>query len=119
MTSERPLPHAALSAHAHNRIGLRRTDDAWLDERMADPATRVLVVAGNRLRLVDGAVEWVTPGPSPPTARRVLLGERDDVVHLAVIVAPDDGTRRPRGVGAAAGRAGGAGRARRPTRPRC
>ena len=27
MSSERLLPHAALSAHAHNRIGLRRTDD--------------------------------------------------------------------------------------------
>ena len=83
MTSVRPLPHAALSAHAHNRIGLRRTDEAWLDERMADPATRVLVVAGNRLRLVDGAVEWVTPDQAPD-GTRVLLGERDGVVHLAV-----------------------------------
>ena len=89
MSSERLLPHAALSAHAHNRIGLRRTDDAWLDERMADPATRVLVVAGNRLRPVDGAVEWVTPDEAPD-GTLVLLGDRDDVVHLAVIVAPDD-----------------------------
>ena len=89
MSSERLLPHAALSAHAHNRIGLRRTDDAWLEARMADPATRVLVVAGNRLRPVDGAVEWVAPDQAPE-GTLVLLGDRDDVVHVAVIVAPDD-----------------------------
>lgn len=94
MTSVRPLPHTALSAHAHNRIGLRRTDEAWLDERMSDPATRVLVVAGNRLRLVAGSVEWVTPDLAPD-GTRVLLGERDGVVHLAVIVTADEAPGDP------------------------
>ena len=89
MTSERLLPHAALSAHAHNRMGLRRTDEDWLAERMADPTTRVLVVAGNRLRPVDGAVEWVSPDRAP-AGTLVLLGDADDVVHLAVVVAPED-----------------------------
>ena len=89
MDSVRPLPHVALSAHAHNRIGLRRTDDDWLRERMSDPATRVLVVAGNRLRPVDGALEWVTPADAPD-GTLVLLGDHDGVVHLAVIVSPDD-----------------------------
>ncbi len=89
MSSERLLPHAALSAHAHNRIGLRRTDSDWLDARMADPATRVLVVAGNRLRPADGAVEWVAPDDAPD-GTLVLLGDHDDVVHVAVIVAPED-----------------------------
>ena len=42
----RVLPHVALSEHAHDRHGLHRTDEAWLDERWADPATRVLVIAG-------------------------------------------------------------------------
>ena len=56
---------------------------------MSDPATRVLVVAGNRLHVVDGAVAWVTPDLAPD-GTRVLLGERDDVVHLAVLVAPDE-----------------------------
>ena len=88
MTSERPLPHVALSAHAHNRMGLRRTDEAWLAERMSDPATRVLVVAGNRLRPVGGQVVWVSPDQAPD-GTRVLLGERDDVVHVAVVVAPE------------------------------
>ena len=56
---------------------------------MADPMTRVLVVAGNRLRPVDGVVEWVAPDQAPD-GTLVLLGARDDVVHLAVIVAPED-----------------------------
>lgn len=86
--SERSVPHVALSAHAHNRLGLHRTDEAWLGGRLADPETRVLVVAGNRLRPVDGAIEWVAPDQAPD-GTVVLLGARDDVVHLAVIVAPE------------------------------
>ncbi len=92
--SERSFPHVALSAHAHNRLGLQRTDDAWLAARLADPATRVLVVAGNRLRPVDGTVEWVAPDQAPD-GTVVLLGARDDVVHLAVIVAPEDAPGDP------------------------
>ncbi|WP_322921435.1 NAD(+) diphosphatase [Nocardioides renjunii] len=91
---ERPLPHVALSAHAHNRMGLRRTDEAWLAERTADQATRVLVVAGNRLRPVDGAVAWVSPDAAPE-GRLVLLGDADGVVHLAVLVEPDDAPGDP------------------------
>ena len=94
MTSDRLLPHVALSAHAHNRMGLRRTDEAWLTERMSDPATRVLVVAGNRLRPVGGAVPWVSPHDAPD-GMLVLLGERDGVVHLAVVVAPEDAAGQP------------------------
>lgn len=94
MASERPLPHVALSAHAHNRLGLQRTDDAWLDERWADPATRVLVVAGNRLRPVDGAVEWVAPDAAPQ-GRRILLGDQAGVVHLAVVLAAEDAPGSP------------------------
>ncbi|QSR30130.1 NADH pyrophosphatase [Nocardioides sp. S5] len=69
-------------------MGLRRTDEAWLRERMADPATRVLVVAGNRLRPVDGAIRWVSPDDAPD-GTLVLLGDHEEVVHLAVIVPPD------------------------------
>lgn len=83
------LPHVALSSHAHNRLGLQRTDEAWLGARMADPATRVLVVAGNRLRPVAGRIEWASPDQAPD-GTLILLGDRDDVVHLAVVVAPED-----------------------------
>jgi NAD+ diphosphatase len=95
VSTERPLPHVALSAHAHNRMGLRRTDGAWLAERMADATTRVLVVAGNRLRPVDGAVEWISPDEAPE-GTLVLLGEAGDVVHVAVSWIPRRRRARPR-----------------------
>ena len=65
------------------------TDEAWLDERFADPATRVLVIAGARLRPVDGRIAWVSPAEAPD-GLRVLLGERDGVQHFAVIVDPSE-----------------------------
>jgi NAD+ diphosphatase len=86
MTS-RVLPHVALSQHAHDRHGLHRNDEGWLDERWADPSTRVLVLAGSRLRPVDGRITWV-PAAEAPDGLRVLLGERDGVQHFAVIVDP-------------------------------
>ncbi len=90
----RSFPHVALSAHAHNRLGLQRTDEAWMAETMKDPSTRVLVVNGNRLRPVDGAIEWVSPDRAP-VGRFVLLGAHDDVVHVAVIVTPEVAPGQP------------------------
>src|SRR5690349_11866946 len=74
----------ALSRYPHDRIADRRTDEAWLEEVWADPTTRVLVLAGTRLLPVDGAVVWVSPQEAPDGVR-VLLGEREGVVHFAVI----------------------------------
>ena len=85
----RVLPHVALSQHAHDRHGLHRTDDTWLEERWADPATRVLVIAGARLRPVGGRITWVSPQEAP-NGLRVLLGERNGVQHFAVIVDPSE-----------------------------
>jgi NAD+ diphosphatase len=72
----RDLPHVALSVRAHDREGMRRTDEAWLAERWADDSTQVLVLAGTRLRPTDGAVHWVRPAQAP-MGRRVLLGHAD------------------------------------------
>ncbi|MCW2847737.1 MAG: nudC [Marmoricola sp.] len=83
----RVLPHVALSQHAPDRHGAHRTDDAWLDERWADPTTRVLVIAGARVRPVEGRITWVSPEEAPE-GLRLLLGERDGVQHFAVIVEP-------------------------------
>jgi len=83
------LPHVALSEYAHDRHGAHRTNEAWLDERWADGSTRVLVIAGARLRPVDGRIVWVSPQQAPD-GLRVLLGERDGVQHFAVIVDPID-----------------------------
>jgi NAD+ diphosphatase len=83
----RVLPHVALSQHAHDRHGAHRTDDGWLEERWAEPSTRVLVIAGTRLRPVDSRISWVTTDEAPD-GLRVLLGERDGVQHFAVVVDP-------------------------------
>jgi NAD+ diphosphatase len=83
------LPHLDLAANAHDRAGEKRVDAGWLDERWADPATRVLVVAGTRIRPVGGEVRWVAPGEAPYPGRRVLLGEREGRAWFALIVEPD------------------------------
>ena len=89
MSPGRTFPHLALSAHAHNRQGLLRTDDEWLGRRWADPETRVLIVAGARIRPVGGQVEWVAPHEAPE-GTRVLLGERKGRTWFALIVDPDE-----------------------------
>ncbi|MCW2784504.1 MAG: nudC [Marmoricola sp.] len=85
----------AFSQHPHDRIGHRRTDESWVAEMWADPGTRVLVLAGTRVQLHDGKVAWVSPHEAPDGIK-VLLGERDGVVHFAVIasgsIAGDDWT---------------------------
>ena len=77
--------HLALARDPHDRLGLRRTDDAWLDERWSDPAGRVLVVSGTRVRPRDGELEWV-PTAQAPDGVRILLGDRDGTTWWAVIV---------------------------------
>lgn len=83
----RSLPYVALSEHAHDRHGLHRADDEWLERQWADPSTRVLVVAGSRIRPVDGRVVWVSSAEAPP-GTRVLLGEQDGGTHFAVLADP-------------------------------
>ncbi len=81
-------PHLVLTSNPHDRAALRRTDEAWLDERWADPASRVLVVSGTRVRPVSGALEWVSPNDAPE-GTRVLLGQRDDSFWFAVVTGPE------------------------------
>lgn len=45
----------------------------------------MLVVAGNRVRPVEGAPAWVRPSEAP-AGDRVLLGERDGIAHFAVLL---------------------------------
>ncbi len=78
------FPHLDLSAGAHDRIGVHRKDDAWLDARWAEESSRVLVVAGTRVRPVDGALVWVSTSQAPDGVR-VLLGERAGRTWWAVI----------------------------------
>ena len=78
-------PHKKLSANPHDRVGVHRGDDAWLEQRWADPETRVLVVSGTRIRPVDGRIDWVSPADAP-AGLRVLLGEQDGRAWFAMIV---------------------------------
>ncbi len=77
-------PHEQLAADAHERHGLRRSDEAWLAERWADQESRVLVVAGTRVRPDGGRLPWVTPAQAPDGVR-LLLGERAGRTHFAVL----------------------------------
>lgn len=85
------FPHLQLSANPHDRTGVRRADEAWLDEKWADPKSRVLVVTGTRVRPVDGQVQWISPADAPQ-GLRVLLGERDGTTWFAVVVEPGQAT---------------------------
>lgn len=89
MTSSHLHPHERLSANPHDRLGVHRTDDAWLDERWAEPTSRVLVVSGTRVRPVDGGLPWVASADAPAEGVRVLLGERDGTTSWALIVGSD------------------------------
>lgn len=86
--------HLALTRDPHDRLGLHRTDDAWLDERWNDSGGRVLVVSGTRVRPRDGALEWVPPAAAPDGVR-VLLGERDGTTWWAVITGPETAEAEP------------------------
>ncbi len=80
----------ALSQRTHERIGERRTDAAWLAEVWADPATRVLPLAGSVFALTDDrtGVAWRAPADVPP-GERLFLGMRDGVAYFAVQLGKD------------------------------
>jgi len=81
-------PHLDLAAGSHDRIALRRRDDAWLEQQWTDPGTRVLLVSGTRLRMAaSGGVEWVRTADAPDGVR-VLLGDRDGTTYFAVLLDP-------------------------------
>jgi len=94
-------PQIALSVRAHDRVGRRRTDEAWLDETWADPATRVLLLARGRFPVGGGtSIAWRSPSEAPE-GQRVFLGLEDGVAHFAVLLDEplDDGWTNLRTVG--------------------
>src|SRR3954451_3432193 len=77
-----------MAAGAHDRIAVRRRDEAWQEERWADPETRVLVVSGTRVRPEAGRIPWMSPAEAPE-GLRVLLGENDGRAWFAVVTGPE------------------------------
>ncbi|MDT9593766.1 NAD(+) diphosphatase [Nocardioides zeae] len=91
--AQRQLPHVAMSAYAHDRHGLERTDADWLAREWDAPGTRVLPIAGNRMLVRDGAPAWLPVAELPEAAAgaeavRVLLGERDGATYFAALFDP-------------------------------
>jgi NAD+ diphosphatase len=85
----------ALSVRTHDRVGERRTDDAWLAETWADPRTRIVPVAGTQFPVDEAgeSVRWQAASDLPADGLRIYLGERDGASHFAVEVdePTDDG----------------------------
>ncbi len=81
-------PHLRMAAGAHDRIAVRRHDETWLEERWADPETRVLVVSGTRVRPHEGRIPWVGPHEAPE-GLRLLLGEHDGRAWFATVTGPE------------------------------
>lgn len=80
-------PQIALSMRAHDRVGHRRTDEAWLEETWRASTTRVLLLAKGRFPMTeDGTtVAWTAPAGAPE-GQRVFLGEQDGVARFAVLL---------------------------------
>ena len=88
-------PHIApiaLSMHAHERVALHRTDEAWLSRAWEDPTTGVLLLDGGRPLVPDteeqaSTVRWVPPADAP-AGTRILLGQDPESgsVRFAVLV---------------------------------
>jgi NAD+ diphosphatase len=79
-------PQIALSVRAHDRVGHKRTDDAWLAETWADPRTRVLLLARGRFPVDGGtSIAWRRPAEAPD-GQRVFLGEQNGAAHFAVLL---------------------------------
>ncbi|HEU5043985.1 MAG TPA: NAD(+) diphosphatase [Nocardioidaceae bacterium] len=90
-----PAPGAvdiALTAHMHDRAGVRRGDEAWLAHAWTDPTTRVVPIAEGRFPVgEDASVAWRSPRLTGD-GLRIFLGIRDGRAHFALLQddAPDE-----------------------------
>jgi len=82
-------PHERLAGIAHDRLHAHREDEEWLDRQWRHPDSRAMVVAGNRVRLADGRIDWVRP-TTTPEGIRLLLGDRDGQTRFAVVLGADE-----------------------------
>lgn len=91
MTSD-PLPDFPFRYAAHDRLGERRTDDAFLDAAWSDPRSRAVVMRGVDLAARDDgtALTWI-PTAESPDGERLLLGVSDGTVRF-VVLTPDLGS---------------------------
>ena len=79
--------HQRLSRHPHDRLHARRNDEDWVERQWAADDSLAVVIAGNRIRPVDGRIEWL-PTSQAPAGHRILLGEREGRTWFAVRTEP-------------------------------
>lgn len=90
MTAPYRLPGPpALSRTGVDRAAERRGDREWLDRVWADPATRVLVVAGGKAAVRRGSPVLVEPGRAPAGERYLLGVDAAGVAYGAVAAAEE------------------------------
>jgi NAD+ diphosphatase len=75
----------ALSQRTHERVGERRTDEAWLVDTWAESSTRVLPLAGTRFPVTEDrtALAWRATD-DVPDGLVLFLGVQGGVAHFAV-----------------------------------
>src|SRR4051794_4608540 len=87
--TEVPLPDYPFRRTLHDRLGDRRTDEAFLDKAWSDERSRVLVMQGTDLAASedDKTLTWISPSEAPE-GERLLLGAYGGVTHFALMPAP-------------------------------
>jgi NAD+ diphosphatase len=82
------VPHI-FAGHRTDRVAERRRDPAWLRDRLADPATRVVPVLGLKCLVMAGDAPravFLPPSTLAPAAEPIFLGEMDGEAYFAVEV---------------------------------
>jgi len=92
-----PSARNCFATDAFDRCAARRTDDVWLGERLRDPETRFVPLAGGRVLVTRR--EPPAPVLLPATSllgrlergeTMIFLGERDARAHFALDLGDDD-----------------------------
>ena len=91
--AERSLTGVALTEPVLDRRGDLRTDPGLLSRLLADPATRVLRLVGDRAEVEDrpdgtAGVSLTAPGPDDSAHLAIYLGDSGGAAHVAVLTDP-------------------------------
>ena len=91
--AERSLTGVALTEPVLDRRGDLRTDPGLLSRLLADPATRVLRLVGDRAEVEErpdgtAGVSLTAPGPDDTSHLAIYLGDSGGAAHVAVLTDP-------------------------------
>jgi NAD+ diphosphatase len=91
--AERSLTGVALTEPVLDRRGDLRTDPGLISRLLADPATRVLRLVGDRAEVEDrpdgtAGVSLTAPGPDDTSHLAIYLGDSGGAAHVAVLTDP-------------------------------